>query len=184
LGCAEVAAQLVRPNSGFLTRPTLGSEKPLISSGKERLTGSRSAKMHCVSEDWTQRLAAALTSSMRECAGRLRGQGGRVVRNRLPSMERLLGARRPGGDRRVEALQFRGSPNIVGPDGRTWAGDAEVYAAASDRKAVADAFLTACALAVGRAEPTEAIQLLNRDPRFRISVAHPDDGREFYPPPS
>jgi hypothetical protein len=58
----------------------------------------------------------------------------------------------------------------------------EAYAAASDRKVAADAFLKACALAMASAEAAAAIELLDRDNRFRISVAHPDGGQEFYPP--
>ena len=50
-----------------------------------------------------------------------------------------------------------------------------------DHSAIADAFFRACAAAAATPEVVAAIGLLNRDARFRISVLHPDDKREFYP---
>jgi hypothetical protein len=54
------------------------------------------------------------------------------------------------------------------------------YETASDRAAVAGAFFSACALAMEKPEVVEAIDRLERAPNFRISVAHPDSGEEFY----
>lgn len=58
------------------------------------------------------------------------------------------------------------------------------YAATGDEThgATAEAFMRACADAVASPQARAAIELLNRDPRFRISVAHPDTGREFWSP--
>jgi hypothetical protein len=60
------------------------------------------------------------------------------------------------------------------------------YSAAVDRDkpAVAEAYLRACAAAVARPEMAEALGLVGYDQGFRISVAHSDTGREFYPPGS
>src|SRR5262249_17046854 len=58
----------------------------------------------------------------------------------------------------------------------------DAYEAAAERETEADAFLMACSQALAGPEVTQAIELLDRDPRFAISVAHPDDGREFFPP--
>ena len=59
---------------------------------------------------------------------------------------------------------------------------ADAYNAASDtdREVISDAFFKACAAAVASAEVTEAVSQLRRDVRFRVSVSHPDDGREFF----
>ena len=55
------------------------------------------------------------------------------------------------------------------------------YEAADDRRAAAEAFLRACAFAVAAPEVAAAIGSLVRAADFRISVAHPDDGRDFFP---
>jgi hypothetical protein len=55
------------------------------------------------------------------------------------------------------------------------------YEAADDRRAVAEAFLRACAVAVTSADVAAAVESLVRVGDFRISVAHPDDGREYVP---
>ena len=57
------------------------------------------------------------------------------------------------------------------------------YAAGEDsRSAVVEAFLRACAVAVASPEVQAALDELSRDPRFQIRVAHPDNGRQFWPP--
>jgi hypothetical protein len=50
---------------------------------------------------------------------------------------------------------------------------------AGDRPNVADAFMAACADALSSPQVAEALELLGRSNDFRLSVAHPDDGREF-----
>jgi hypothetical protein len=50
---------------------------------------------------------------------------------------------------------------------------------AGDRPQVADAYLRTCARAVGSAQFTAALACLQRASGFRVSVTHPDDGREF-----
>jgi hypothetical protein len=58
------------------------------------------------------------------------------------------------------------------------------YEAAADRRAAAEAFFRACAEAVACPEAVAALGSLQRRGDFRISVACPDDGREFFPPVS
>ena len=58
------------------------------------------------------------------------------------------------------------------------------YEAASDRQAIVDAFLKAWAHAVASPDAVAAIATLDLVSGFRVSVAHPDDGREFYSPAS
>jgi hypothetical protein len=60
----------------------------------------------------------------------------------------------------------------------------EAYEAAGDRRTAARDFLNACARAMHYTNVVEAIELLKHDGAFRISVVHPDDGEEFYHPPS
>jgi hypothetical protein len=50
-----------------------------------------------------------------------------------------------------------------------------------DRRAVAEGYLRACATAVTSTKVVAALRLLERSSGFRVSVAHPDDGREFVP---
>lgn len=56
------------------------------------------------------------------------------------------------------------------------------YYGSSDCPAAALAFLRACARAAATATVAEAVGLLERADGFRISVPHPDDRREFFPP--
>lgn len=48
-----------------------------------------------------------------------------------------------------------------------------------DRPAVVEAFLSACAAAMTSNAVGEALEGFTRAPGFRLSVAHPDNGREF-----
>lgn len=50
----------------------------------------------------------------------------------------------------------------------------------ASRGAIADEFFQACAIAAASREVGLAIESFKRDSRFRISVSHPDDGREFF----
>lgn len=54
------------------------------------------------------------------------------------------------------------------------------YDAAADKREVAEAFLRACARAAASMEFTDAVQFLDKGDTFRLSVPHPDDGREFF----
>jgi hypothetical protein len=56
------------------------------------------------------------------------------------------------------------------------------YEATNDHAVVAGTFFSACALAMTKPAVVEAIERLERAPNFRISVAHPDSGEEFYSP--
>lgn len=51
--------------------------------------------------------------------------------------------------------------------------------ASGDRGAVVGAFLTACAGALASSAVGAALDDLTRGPKFRLSVAHPDTGKEF-----
>jgi len=48
-----------------------------------------------------------------------------------------------------------------------------------DRPAVADAFMQACATAVTSPAVRDSLAAFVCTDRFKLSVAHPDDGREF-----
>jgi hypothetical protein len=52
--------------------------------------------------------------------------------------------------------------------------------AGGDRAAVADTFFRACAAAVGTSAVQEALAKYPRSDTFRISICHPDTGREYY----
>jgi hypothetical protein len=53
------------------------------------------------------------------------------------------------------------------------------YEAAADPGAAAEAFMRACADAAVSPQVTAAVKLLVRAAGFRLTVTHPDDGREF-----
>lgn len=57
-----------------------------------------------------------------------------------------------------------------------------VYYSSSDCPTTAAAFLQASARAAASPTVAEAVGLLDRAEGFRISVIHPDDRREFFPP--
>jgi hypothetical protein len=61
-------------------------------------------------------------------------------------------------------------------------GEAYRMACEGGRAATADAFLRACARAVASPDVAAALSSLECDPRFRVSVVHPDNGRLFWPP--
>jgi hypothetical protein len=50
---------------------------------------------------------------------------------------------------------------------------------AGERPTVAESFLRSCAAAVSSPQVVAALALLERADEFRVSVTHPDDGREF-----
>jgi hypothetical protein len=55
-------------------------------------------------------------------------------------------------------------------------------AAESDKAGVAEVFMRACAEAAGHPDVRAALWSVGLDPRFRITVDHAGDGRDFYPP--
>jgi hypothetical protein len=56
------------------------------------------------------------------------------------------------------------------------------YESAPDRRATAESFFRACAEALASPDVAGVVGSLARADEFRMSVAHPDDGREFFPP--
>ena len=56
------------------------------------------------------------------------------------------------------------------------------YNGSPDQPATPIEFLRACAGAMATAKVAEAVGLLDRADGLRISVPHPDDRREFFPP--
>jgi hypothetical protein len=56
------------------------------------------------------------------------------------------------------------------------------YNAASDRDKVAQDYLRACTWAVKSAEVRQALDVYDLAVPFRVSVAHPDTGEEYYLP--
>jgi hypothetical protein len=149
-----------------------------------------------VPEDWTQRLASAVSLTVREFGGRVRGTP--VVRLAVDCHPRngFLGLALLTSEE-VDADALLVSPAEMAawryysfsdglaswhPAGELGREMREAYAVVGDWKATADAFLKACALAVASAETMGVMEWLDRDGRFQVIVPHPDDGREFYPP--
>jgi hypothetical protein len=152
-----------------------------------------------VPEDWIPRLASAIAASLREFGPRqLRGQPivaldfgcfpwhGSVELSVLTAAEvdadQVLFER---GEQAawhyynfpVGLASWEPATELGRQMGEAYSADDE-----GDEDARAEAFLRACALALASPEVTAALGSLQRHPTFRISVAHPDSGRQFWPP--
>jgi hypothetical protein len=146
-----------------------------------------------VPADWTPRLAAAVAEAVREFAPLLGG---------APVALLALDCHPWHGSLDLSALtaaDVAADPALADPtemaawqryrfsDGlAAWVPVAALgremragYEAAPDHAAVAEAFMRACAGALARPEVLAAVELLERVAGFRLTVTHPDDGREF-----
>ena len=151
---------------------------------------------YVVPEGWSERLTMVISGTVSEFEGRVRGVP--VVRFAIDCQPwsgfltlALLTAEEAEADPLLlDPAEMAAWRNYGFPDGLTSWCQAQglgremqdSYTAASEKEVMADAFFSACALAVARAEAAGSLGLLDRDGRFQISVTHPDDGREFYPP--
>jgi hypothetical protein len=147
-----------------------------------------------VPEGWTQQLTQAVSAALREFGERIRGTP--IVRFAfdchpwngfltlaLLTAEEADANSHLAGPAEMAAWRNNGFPDRLAswhPVGELGREMRDAYAAASDRKATADAFFRECGLAVERAEIAGALGRLDR--RFQIGVPHPDDDREFFPP--
>jgi hypothetical protein len=149
-----------------------------------------------VPDDWIPRLTAAIAAAVQELAPRLRGTpvaflvvdcqpwhgsiGLAILTVREAEADQLLlDPMEMAAWRHYDFTAGLPSWLLAGTLGRTMQA---AYEAADDRRGVAEAFFRACAEAVATPEAADALELLERASGFRISVAHPDDGREFFPP--
>ncbi len=157
------------------------------------------AANNLVRADWTPRLADALAGAIREIAPRLGGEPVVMLAVDCHPWDRTLGLSlltraEAAADALLadpaEVAAWRwfdfardltawGPAAALGDEMRAAyeADDSDV--ASSDRPAVAAAFLRACAAALQSAQVGDALARLTRADGFRLSAAHPDDGREF-----
>ncbi len=154
--------------------------------------------MNAEPDDWTTCLAKAIAATLREIGPQLRGK---------PVVAFDIGCFPWHGSIELSVLtaeELNADPALWDPSEvaawdhynfaielPSWHPAAELgrrmanaYYSAADggRQATVEAFLRACAAAVASPEVTQSLAALLRDPRFRVSVSHPDDGRMFYPP--
>lgn len=145
---------------------------------------------------WTARLADALAASLREFAPHL--QGSQVVLLQVTCLPwhgllglALLTAEEfaddagladPGRTRDWRHGEFTEELETWGPTAALAQEMRAAYYRSSDCPAAALAFLRACARAAATATVVKAVSLLERAHGFRVSVPHPDDRREFFPP--
>jgi hypothetical protein len=152
--------------------------------------------MAAVSVDWTPRLAAAIAAALREFGtGRPRGKPvvafdvGCLLWHGLAELS-VLTAEELDADPVMlelgEQAAWHHDNFPVGLASWTAAAEsgrqmAEAYRSVGEggRAEMVDAFLRASAAAVASAEVRAALESLERDPRFRVSVAHPDNGQRF-----
>ncbi|WP_143392989.1 hypothetical protein [Fimbriiglobus ruber] len=151
-------------------------------------------------EDWIPRLAVAVAAALREySAWRLRGKPvvafdvgcfpwhGSVELSLLTAdeLDTDPALQEPGELAAWHHYNFSAGLSSWDPESELGRQMAEAYQAADNegsRLATVDTFLRACAEAIARPEVTEALGSLVRDARFQIRVAHPDNGRQFWPP--
>lgn len=154
--------------------------------------------MAVVPDDWTPRLASALTVAVRQFCTALEAESvvcfdigcfpwhGCIELSALTAAE-LDADPAIASPREVAAWRFYNFSDGVA----SWAETAELgkrmsqayYAAEDDTRATtAEAFMRACATAAAVPEVEAALSSLPKDPRFRVRVAHPDSGLEFGPP--
>jgi hypothetical protein len=149
-----------------------------------------------VPDGWTAHLADAIAASLREFAPQLRGTAVVLLQVTCLPWHGLLGLAI------LTAEEFAEEANLAGPmkimdwqhgefteEVEAWGPTTPLaqemratYYSSSDCPAAALAFLRACARAAATSTVTEAVSLLKRADGFRISVPHPDDRREFFPP--
>lgn len=149
-----------------------------------------------VPDDWTARLADAIAAAVREFAPRLQGtEVALLTVTCLPwhgalSLAALtaeeVAADASLADPRATMDWLHGE---LAEEVEAWERTTPLahemrsaYDGSPDRPAAAVAFLRACARAAATPAVTEAVGLLPRSDEFRVSVPHPDDGREFFPP--
>jgi hypothetical protein len=154
--------------------------------------------MAVVPDDWTPRLASAIVSAVQEFSTQMCGEPvaafdigcfpwhGFVELSVLTATEldadpALLEPREVAAWRYYNFSGGVASWTATAELGRRMA---EAYYAADDgtRAATAESFMRACALAVASPQVGAALDSFARDQRFRLRVAHPDSGREFWPP--
>ena len=147
-------------------------------------------------DGWTASLADAIAASLREFAPRLQGSEVALLTviclpwHGLLSLA-ILTAEELAEDARLadprttmdwqhgeltEEVESWGLTTPLAQEMRA------AYYSSPDCPATALAFLRACATAAATFTVAEAVSLLKRAGGFRISVPHPDDGREFFPP--
>ena len=146
-----------------------------------------------VPEDWTPRLAAAIAAAVREFSSTL---GGSLVALLAVDCHPWHGSVDLA---LLTATEVAADPELADPaDMAVWryycfsTGLAAwqpvaalgremqaVYEAAADPGTTAEAFMRACAGAAVGPSVAAAIELLARAPGFRLTITHPDDGREF-----
>ncbi|WP_020476142.1 hypothetical protein [Zavarzinella formosa] len=148
-----------------------------------------------VPDDWTTRLADAIAASVREFAPQLQGSEvslltviclpwhgllslGILTAEELAQDASLADPRMTMdwryGEFTEEVAAWRPTTPLAQEMRATYDGS-------SDCPATALAFLRASARAVATDTVAEAVSLLKRVGGFRISVPHPDNGREFFP---
>src|SRR5262249_2870624 len=149
-----------------------------------------------VPDGWTARLAEAIAASLREFAPQLRDTEVALLQLTCLPWHGLLGLAI------LTAEEVAADAGLADPMRTMDCKHGEVreeveawrlttplahemraaYNRSSDCPGTALEFLRACARAFATAAVAEAVGLLQRVDGFRISVPHPDDRREFFPP--
>src|SRR5262249_16777767 len=147
-------------------------------------------------DHWTSELAATIAAAVREFAPIVRGQSIALLAvdchpwHGLITLAVLTQAEVAADEMLTNPAEMAAWRHYHFTGGLAWWQRAAAlgramraaYEAAGDRGRVAEAFLRACARAMTAPQVAESVELLVRAGSFRVSVSHPDDGREFVPP--
>lgn len=148
-----------------------------------------------IASDWTPRLASALASAILEFAPSLNGAAvsllaldchpwhGSVSLALLTAAEVAADPLLADPTEMAAWRHYSFSDRLVAwqPVAALGQEMQSAYGAAVNRAAVAEAFMASCASAATRPEVTAAVKKLVKAVGFRITITHPDDGREFVP---
>jgi hypothetical protein len=145
-----------------------------------------------VPNDWTPRLASAIAAALREIASQIGAEPLTMLALDCHPWHGSIGvavltAKEVAADKaldnpaEMEAWRFFDFAS----DFSSWqvttvlAEEMKIAYYSGERPAVVEAFFTACAKAITSDSVSEAISGFTRDGGFRLSVAHPDNGREY-----
>src|SRR5262249_8657981 len=145
-----------------------------------------------IPDDWTPKLASAIAGALREFVPRLGSEPLAMLAVDCHPWHGGLGLAALTGIE-VATQSFLADPAEMAAwryfdfarDMPSWKATSELGNQmksayhVGDCTAIADAFLHACATAITSNVVCEALAPLVRTNTFRLSVAHPDDGREF-----
>ena len=145
-----------------------------------------------IPDDWTQQLASAIAATLREFAPRIGAEPLAMLALDCHPWNGTLGLAALTATEVVSDNLLADPAEMAAWQHFDYAGELPSWQAASglgkrmksayeagDRPAVSEAFFRAAAAALTSHVVSDSLAAFSRTDNFRLSVAHPDDGREF-----